>query len=118
MSNKRNKTTRNWHAVAAHNRKGGPMTDKKKEQSRKICRLKNGNLCLVNGGVVYEDELEEIKIPKYKKCSCSESLYLIWLIRSIADYLQHPDIDEFESLDEEIKARIIEVLEREQKDDK
>jgi len=34
---------RNWAAVAAHFRKGGAMTDRKKESKRKACRGKVKN---------------------------------------------------------------------------
>ena len=32
--------TRNWLAVHAHRRKGGPMKDRKKEADKKVCRKK------------------------------------------------------------------------------
>ena len=31
---------RNWLAVHAHQRKGGPMKDRKKEADKKVCRKK------------------------------------------------------------------------------
>jgi len=31
---------RNWIAVHAHMRKGGPMKDRKKEKNKKVCRKK------------------------------------------------------------------------------
>ena len=31
---------RNWLAIHAHNRKGGAMTNRKKEQSKRACRGK------------------------------------------------------------------------------
>jgi len=32
--------TRNWLAVHAHQRKGGPMKNQKKEANKKACRVK------------------------------------------------------------------------------
>ena len=41
----KNKSTppkeRNWIAVAAHQRLGGPMVDRKKEQNKRACRGNN-----------------------------------------------------------------------------
>ena len=35
---RRETAARNWLAVHAHQRKGGPMTDRKKAASKKACR--------------------------------------------------------------------------------
>jgi hypothetical protein len=35
---RRQAQTRNWLAVHAHHRKGGPMKDRKKEDNKKACR--------------------------------------------------------------------------------
>jgi len=37
---RRRTAARNWLAVHAHQRKGGPMKDRKKEADKKACRKK------------------------------------------------------------------------------
>jgi len=37
---RRHAQTRNWLAVHAHQRKGGPMKDRKKEANKKACRAR------------------------------------------------------------------------------
>ena len=37
---RRHIATRNWLAVHAHQRKGGPMGDRKKEDNKNACRVK------------------------------------------------------------------------------
>jgi len=61
---------RNKYAITAHNRHGGAMVDRKKEEDRKACRGRQS-------------------IPtEYDVCNCEEAIYLKELLRKAQPYLE------------------------------
>ena len=70
---KKPRKERNYLAVAAHFKKGGPHIDEKKEANRQACRTP-----------------VEVEDDPYEVCSCDESLYLKVLLEAVM--YESPDL--------------------------